>query len=208
MKHIGILGGTFDPIHNAHIKLMLYSIRELELDELWVLPAPNPPHKIDRHITPIDMRIEMIRLAISSRNNIKLSDVELKRSGKSYTYQTILELINTFPLYRFYFIMGADSLYQLKTWKNPELIIRNCTLVVANREYNNVSDTQLRQHANMLEVKYGADIVFLNFSEIDISSSMIREHIINGKNASKYLPKKVHEYIVAHKLYKPATLTG
>ncbi len=202
MKHVGILGGTFDPIHNGHIKLATNAYNQLGLDELWFMPAPNPPHKQGRLITDFDDRYNMIKLAIKDEGNKFLcSDFEKGRSGKSYTSDTLLKLNKLYPDNHFHFIMGADSLFEILTWHEPQTIFKLATLSVARRDYNYNSDS-ISEYANKLRKKYNASIELIDAQCIDISSERIRAYLKNNKSIAKYVPKLVTEYINAHGLYR------
>ncbi|MDO4789098.1 MAG: nicotinate-nucleotide adenylyltransferase [Johnsonella sp.] len=200
MKEIGILGGTFDPIHNGHIKLAQNAKNQFSLDEIWFIPAPSPPHKNGSDITKIEHRLKMVHLAIDRIFGFFCSETELKREGASYTYETLQNLSADYPEYRFSFIMGADSLYEIESWKNPQLIMKLCRLLVAARDYE-IADKNLQKEADRLRREYGAKIGFISDETVDISSSRLREMIRHKKNIIKYVPREVGEYILAHGLY-------
>ena len=202
MKHVGILGGTFDPIHNGHIKLAANAYNQLNLDELWFMPAPNPPHKQGRQITDFEDRFNMIKLAIAGEGkDFCCSDFEKNRTGKSYTSDTLLKLKEQYPDNHFHFIMGADSLFEILTWHEPQIIFSIATLSVAKRDYN-YSSENISVYADKLRKEYNASIELIDSECIDISSERIRAYIKAGKSIVKYVPKAVAEYIDLHKLYR------
>lgn len=203
-KEIGILGGTFDPIHNGHLKLAQNAKIQGELDEVWFVPAPNPPHKNGRKISDIVHRLNMIYLAIENHPEFICSEIELERQEASYTFKTLEMLTERYPRYRFSFIMGADSFYELERWKNPERIMKLCRLLVAARDYNLVGNS-LQEEALKKKEKYGADILFISDATIDISSGRLREMLENGRKIVKYVPAKVLQYIHTHHLYGEET---
>ena len=122
MARIGILGGTFDPIHNGHLRLGKRAYEEFELESIWFMPSGVPPHKKDHRITEGKMRRDMVKLAIADTPCFLYSDFELKRKGDTYTAQTLTLLHRERPEDEFYFIIGADSLYEIEHWYHPELL--------------------------------------------------------------------------------------
>lgn len=201
MAKIGIMGGTFDPIHNGHLLLGKQAYEEYGLDEIWFMPSGQPPHKKDHEITDTASRCEMVRLAIQDYPYFKFSDFEIKRAGNTYTAETLFLLKEAYPEHRFFFIIGADSLYQLEHWYHPELVAEQAILLAAVREYPAAPRT-MEEQAQYLDAKYHADIRLLHCSEIDLSSSELREMKSRGKRIYKYVPKHVEEYIDSHHLYR------
>ena len=203
MRHIGILGGTFNPIHNAHINLAIEAKLDFNLDEVWLMPAIKSAHKKDSEIVDIRHRSNMIELAIKNYPYIKYSDFEIRIASeidKSYTYYTLKRLKEEYPDIKIYFIMGADSLYNIESWKYPEKIMSLATLLVAKRDYAD-KNVNLRELSEKLEAKYAADIRFISFREMHISSHDIREMFSDGEDAEKCLSKEVYQYIKDNKLY-------
>ena len=126
MRRIGILGGTFDPVHNGHLLLGEQAYREYGLDEIWFMPSHVPPHKKDHFITDGAARIRMLELATESIPYFTVSDFEMGREGNTYTAQTLALLKEAYPDIEVYFIIGADSLYQLESWYHPEQVMAQC----------------------------------------------------------------------------------
>ncbi len=201
MADIGIMGGTFDPIHNGHISLARQAYQEFDLDEVWFMPSGTPPHKTDHRITDSDDRCEMVRLAISQYPYFRLSEFEVGRSGNTYTAETLSLLRKAYPEHQFYFILGADSLYQIENWYHPERVMSGIILLAAGRDYPDAPCT-LEEQAAYLREKYHADIRLLHFEEIDISSCELRQMEADGKTIYNYVPKPVEAYIEAHDLYQ------
>ena len=201
MKRIGIMGGTFDPVHNGHLLLGKQAYEEYDLDEIWYMPSHIPPHKKDRMITEEEARIEMLRLAIQDCPYFVLSDFEMKREGNTYTAHTLALLKEEYPDYQFYFIIGADSLFQIERWYHPEEVMKLTSLMVSGRDYPDAERTFDEQIAYLTE-KYGAKIYPLHNEEVDIASSDIRKRIAEGKDITKDVPKAVEQYIKAHGLYR------
>lgn len=200
MKRIGIMGGTFDPVHNGHLLLGKQAYEEYGMDEIWYMPSHIPPHKKDHHVTDGEDRLNMLRLALEGIPYCMVSEFEMKREGNTYTAQTLELLKAAYPDYRFYFIIGADSLFQLETWYHPEKVMELTSFLVAGREYEN-GDMTLEQKAAYLHDRYGADIHILHSEEVDIASADIRRRAAEGKDICKDVPEKVEEYIRIHKLY-------
>lgn len=201
MADIGILGGTFDPIHNGHLLLGKQAYQEYHLQEVWFMPSGQPPHKKDHPVTAAEDRCEMVRLAIAEYPYFRLSEFEVNRSGNSYTAQTLMLLRAEYPEHRFFFIIGADSLYEIEHWYHPEEVMRQVTLLVADREYDQGTGS-IEEQIHHLEDKYQAQIHLLHCKEVDISSHELREMAARGKHLFKYVPGNVENYIISHKLYQ------
>lgn len=201
MADIGIMGGTFDPIHNGHLLLGKQAYDEYALDEIWFMPSGTPPHKTDHRVTEVEDRCEMVRLAIQDHPYFRFSDFEVKRSGNTYTAQTLQLLQDSYPEHRFFFIVGADSLYEIEEWYHPEEVMKQTTLLVAGREYEEASRS-LNEQIEYLSRKYQATILQLHCDEVDISSEELREMEARGKRLFKYVPKEVEAYIQEHGLYQ------
>lgn len=201
MKKIGILGGTFDPIHPGHLILAEEAKELCNLDEVWFMPAKTPPHKLEKKISEFSLRKSMIELAIQGHSGLCCSDFENTLEGNSYTFNTLEKLQSKYIDDEFYFIMGADSFYEIETWKNPDIILKIVKLIVASRDYSNENLT-LKKHFEYLKSKYEIKgIYFLDTMDIDISSTRIRELAGGGESISKYVPESVCRYIEENKLY-------
>ena len=198
---IGIMGGTFDPIHIGHLILGETAYHQFHLDNVLFMPAGNPPHKQDRENRATDsQRVEMVRLAIASNPHFTLSMEEMHREGYSYTYRTLERLKKRYPDTEYYFILGADSLYTFDEWKEPARILGACTILVGTR--NHTSDEKLDRVIEQLEEKYHGKIEKLESLNIDISSKMIRSWIEKGRSLAYYVPDQVIEYIQKNNIYK------
>ena len=200
-KRIGIMGGTFDPIHIGHLILGETAYHQFHLDNVLFMPAGNPPHKQDRENRATDsQRVEMVRLAIASNPHFTLSMEEMHSEGYSYTYRTLERLKKRYPDTEYYFILGADSLYTFDEWKEPARILGACTILVGTR--NHTSDEKLDRVIEHLEEKYHGQIEKLESLNIDISSKMIRSLIEKGRSLAYYVPDQVIEYIQKNNIYK------
>lgn len=201
MKKIGIMGGTFDPVHNGHLLLGKQAYIEYGLDCIWYMPSGQPPHKKDRKVTDIKDRCEMLKLAIEGEPAFEFSDFEVSREGYSYTARTLTLLLETYPEYEFYFIIGADSLYEIETWYHPDIVIGSVPILVAGREYGD-KHLPMNEQIVRLNQKYNGRIAMLHCTEVDISSEEIRDLVSRKKSPVKYVPKKVASYIERHQLYQ------
>ena len=200
-KRIGIMGGTFDPIHIGHLILGETAYHQFHLDNVLFMPAGNPPHKQDRENRATDsQRVEMVRLAIASNPHFTLSLEEMHKEGYTYTYRTLERLKQQNPDTEYYFILGADSLYTFDDWKEPGRILAACTILVGTR--NHTSDEKLDRVIEQLEEKYPGKIEKLESLNIDISSKMIRSWIEKGRSLAYYVPDQVIEYIQKNNIYK------
>lgn len=197
---IGIMGGTFDPIHYAHLSLGRCAKTELQLDEIWFMPAGDPYLKHGRGVTPAADRAAMTALAIQDEADFRLSRLEMEREGETYTADTLSILHERYPNVHFYFILGSDSLYQLEHWHAPDRILHLATIVAARREYEHEARS-FEEQVRYLTTRYGADIALLSFEESPISSTEIRKRVTAGEDITALVPPKVAKYIKEHHLY-------
>lgn len=200
MKKTGIMGGTFDPIHNGHLLLAQAARAELGLDEVRFLPSKNPPHKLDREITPEDKRCQMVKLAIQDIPDFVFSDMEIRRRGRTYTADTLRQLQKEEKHTRFYFIMGADSLLMMESWREPEVILSLAAVVAAVRDTTGIP--QLEEKRKELIQKYGGEIFLLSMKKAEISSTAIRREVQMGRSIQEVVPKSVADYIAEEGLYQ------
>mgnify|MGYP003294549643 CR=1 FL=1 len=201
MAKIGILGGTFNPIHLGHIELAKQAYQELNLDVVWFMPSKNPPHKDNYQIISEKDRTAMVELAIADYKFFKTSDIELKREGITYTSYTLEYLHQNYSENEYYFIVGADSIFNIESWNRPKVLFKLATFVVACRD--NVDYNELEKHCNYLQLKYNGQISIIHMDKVDISSSFIRDNIKHNTifDFNKCLDKKVYDYIKVNKLY-------
>lgn len=200
MKRYGMMGGTFNPIHLAHLYIAYEAKETLNLDKVIFMVAGNPPHKKESPVIDSNYRYEMVKMAIQDYSGFEISDYEIQKQGYSYTYETLKYLKGDEEDIEVFFIAGADSLMDIEKWKNPELVLSNCTFVAFNRgEYTKEA---LERQKKKLQDKYNSNIILLDISNLDISSSMIRERIIRGKRVDFFMPDKVMEYIEQNNLYR------
>lgn len=199
---IGIMGGTFDPIHNAHLMLAEYAYQEYLLDEIWFMPNGNPPHKQhQKGRTDAVVRAHMVKLAIAENPVFRLEEYESSRSEISYSYQTMEHFREIYPEHHFYFIIGADSLFSLKEWVHPERLLKTCTVLAACRDKISRHD-RMKAKIEELNREYQADIRLLVTPVVATASHELRHRIAEGRPVAKDLPEAVNAYILAHHLYR------
>ena len=197
---IGILGGSFDPIHNGHLHMAREALIEYALDEVWLMPAGQSPNKNASKMTSSNVRKRMCELACLNETNIKVCSLETESDETSYTFRTLQKLTERFPSYEFYFIMGADSLAYFEKWVHPEIISQLAALLVVNRD--EYSMRELEQMAARIKELFPADIRFVHCAKYEISSHELRDAIWLGQHVEDYLPMEVFHYISQNKLYR------
>lgn len=203
-KKIGIMGGTFDPIHMGHLILGEKAYEQLGLDEVWFMPSGNPPHKINRIGRASDeQRVEMVRRAIAGNPHFVLSLMEMHEEGYTYTFRTLEILKEQYPDTDFYFIIGADSLYNFHTWMEPQRICQACTIIVATR--NHTSTKELDREIESVSRTFEGTFLRLDTMNIDISSEMLRSWVKEGKSLRYYVPDPVIAYIEEQEIYMDAS---
>ncbi|ACA43453.1 nicotinate-nucleotide adenylyltransferase [Clostridium botulinum] len=201
MINKAILGGTFDPIHNAHINVAYEALERFNLEEVIFIPAGNPPHKINLKKTPAHIRYEMVKLAIEKETRFSISDFEIKSKSLSYTYRTLKHFKEKEPETNWYFITGEDCLSYLEHWKYIDEIFNICNFVIFSREGFKEKEEIIKKKKSIL-LKYRKEILFMDASILDISSTKIRNRIKEGKEVSFYMPDKVYKFILQNNLYK------
>lgn len=192
---IGILGGSFDPIHNGHLYMAIQAHKQYSLDEVWLIPNGNAAHKESSKMADAEARLAMCRLAAAEYDFLKVSDIEILSTECSYTYITAQKMKEQYPDDELYFIMGADSLDYFETWKNPQIIASLCRILVVNRDDFSLEDMQKK--IDRLNILFPAQIDIVHCPKIDISSTEIRNEL-----DPKFLSPAVYQYIREHGLYK------
>lgn len=205
MGKIGIMGGTFDPIHNGHLMLGKQALMEYGLDNVWYMPSGHPPHKNKHHVTEPAVRLAMTEVALEHYKGFSCSDFEVRRNGNTYTAQTLKLLCHEYPQHEFYFIIGADSLYEIESWYEPEIVMSHTIILAARREYDD-KGRSMDEQIDYLAGKYGAKIFKLHCQEMDISSAQLRKMIADGRSVKDFVPEEVMKYINAHGLYREAEI--
>lgn len=200
MEKIGIIGGTFDPIHNGHLYIGDKAKEILHLDKIVYMVAGNPPHKKNKNVTDAYIRFNMVKEAIKNKQGFCASNYEIDKKGFSYTYETLEHFSN--DKRQIYFITGADCLINIESWKEIKRIFKSCIFVVFPRP--GYSKEQLLNQKEYIEKKYDTSIKYLDIPEIDESSTKIRELIknTNYENVNELIPSKVLEIIKRENLYR------
>ncbi len=199
-KRVGILGGTFNPIHIGHLILAERALEECELDEILFMPTGQPYFKSASEVLDKKVRISMTGNAIEDNPDFALSTIETDREGNSYTYETLKLLKKDNPDTSYYLILGADTLFQIEQWKNPDIIMSLAGIIGAVRDDKKAEDLKVK--AKELKDKFNAEVYILRMPHIGVSSSDIRERIRTGKNVRYMLPDKTLEYIEKNRLYQ------
>ncbi len=200
-KKIGIMGGTFNPIHNGHLILAETAYHQFGLDEVLVMPTKNTYYKRMNDLVSEDERTKMVTLAIEDNDHFTLSLEEINREGTTYTVETLRNLTSSQPDVDYYFIMGADSLYHLETWKDVQQILDMAIIVVAGRGSEGAGSS-LNSQIEYLENKFDATILKLRSPVMEISSNDIRRRVREGESIRYLLPEKVRQYILENDIYK------
>ena len=199
MKKYGIFGGSFNPIHYGHLMLCEYIKEEMGLDKVIFIPTGNPPHK-ELELSAED-RYEMVRLAISPNPDFEISDIETTRVKKSYTVDTIRELKKIYKEEKLYFLIGLDSLFQLKTWMKIGDLSQEIEFVVALRP-GYLDKEEINKEIDFLRENFGTKINLIKTPLYEISSTDLRDRIREGKSLRYLIPKKVLDYIEESGFYK------
>ena len=202
---LGILGGTFDPVHYAHLLLAESCREQLRLDQVWFLPAAVPPHKRQRELTPSTQRIEMLELAIGGHASFRVCTYEVEQGGINYTVDTLAHLQAQDPKRELFFLMGADSLRDLPTWKEPVRLCQIAILAVVCRSGTGVGEDLDFGGLEGLLAPERLELIRQNrvqMPRIDLSSSEIRQRVGAGQSIRYRTPRAVEKYIETHGLYR------
>ena len=200
MKKIGIMGGTFDPIHNGHLLIAENAYDQLDLDEVRFIPTGRSPHKQGKRITDGTHRLRMVELAIADNPAFVADDSELLSEALSYSYLTLQNLHESSPEDELYFIMGGDSLRDFKTWYHPERICSCATLVAAIRD--ECDRVHLMSYAKELKQMFSADIRLIRTPNLSVASSELRKRVAVGETIRYQVPEAVRAYIQNNRLYR------
>ncbi len=194
------MGGTFNPIHIGHLIIAERAREQFDLEEVLFMPCGMPYMKDTSELLSSDIRAKMVSLAIKDNPFFTLSTMEIEKKGSTYTYETLEQLKSENPDTKYYFILGADSLWAISDWKEPERIFANCHILAAVRDDKSAKDMEKR--IKFLKNKFGAQISLLKTGQIEVSSSDIRDSVKKELSIRYIVPKNVYEYIVENKLYK------
>lgn len=199
---IGLLGGSFNPPHNGHLAMAMAAKGAHSLDEVWLLVAARPPHKSADELADFKMRFEMARLAAQELPYLKASDIEARLPGVSYTYRTLEVIAEENPDALLFFIMGADTVPELATWKKPGRILELAAPVVIPRIGFSARDVDRLRNVLSEKQLDALRESYLEMEAVDISSTAVREGISRGVTVEHHVPRSVAEHIRRHKLYR------
>ena len=196
---IGIYGGTFSPFHVGHIAAAKAFMEQMWLDFLYVIPTGTPPHKEMDVPTDARHRLEMCRLAFSGVEGVYVSDMEMRREGRSYTVDTLREL--TGEDRRLFLLLGTDMMLTLDEWRAPEEIFKLAYPTYIRREKDAILDKRIVQKIAEYNEKYGKVVRRIVTDPVEVSSSMVRERIKGGEDVTNLIPESVEKYIRDNHLY-------
>ncbi len=188
MKRIGVLGGTFDPIHIGHLIAASEAYAQLDLNQVLFIPAGFPWQKSDQGISAPEHRLEMVRLAISGDERFGLSEIEINRPGPSYAIETFEELRKAEPETEFIWILGADAASKISTWHRWQDFVESVSIAVVNR---------LGRSADSISENF----ISISIPDVDVSATLLRERYESGETTKYLVPDAVDAYIRANKLY-------
>lgn len=200
---LGIFGGTFDPVHYGHLILVECCRQELGLDSVRLIPAGQPPHKTPDGMTDGHTRADMLNFAVSGCPDLVIDRREIRRSGKSYTVETLREFKAEFPDDELFFLMGADSIRDLLTWKDPEIILELATVVGVNRP--GIAAPTVEQMSKWIGESMASKIRIVQIPGCDLSATDLRRRVHEGQGLRFMTPKAVEAFIAECRLYLPAS---
>lgn len=201
IRSIGIMGGTFDPIHYGHLVTAEAARCEFKLDKVVFVPSGQPPHKENQIITEAFHRFRMTEAAIRSNPHFEISREEMDRPGPSYAVDTVKHFQHVYgPEAKIYFITGADAILEILTWKNVEELIESCCFIAATRPGYQLNE--LREHLRVLQPHHLERILNINVPAMAISSTEIRDRVAESRSIKYLLPEAVEKYIKQNNLYK------
>ncbi|NCP84057.1 MAG: nicotinate (nicotinamide) nucleotide adenylyltransferase [Bacteroidetes bacterium] len=189
---IGIFGGTFDPFHNGHLALVHSFLSAGKIEELWIVPTFDPPHKDGKNYSPYRNRLEMARIATKGMDKVSVSDIEQKITSPSYSFQTLGQFKKMFPFYDFYVCIGGDQLLNFHKWVLFDAILCMANLLVAERP--GISYASIQK-------EIWEKTTFIEHKPIDVSSTQIRAQVKKGAIQPVKTSLDIRDYIVKNKLY-------
>lgn len=200
MRRLGILGGSFDPVHNGHMHMAVSACRYFDLSEVWLMPAGHSPNKNEEGMTAAEHRFRMCELAAAGADRILASRLEIDSAERSYTYRTLERLKADMPSTELYFIMGGDSLDYLDQWVKPERICELATILVVPRD--SFETAALRTKIKELQGLFPCRVEIVPVSLVPLSSTSLREQLRAGTAEPGDFPEGVYAYIREHGLYQ------
>lgn len=198
---VGIMGGTFNPIHNGHLKIAEAAYGQFDLDLVRFLPNGHPPHKKNQKISAtVEQRTRMVQLAIADYPAFILDTYEAEREAVSYSYATMEHMKETYPKDSFFFIIGADSLLDIESWVEPKRLLSACTVLAAFRGEMD-TERRMQQKIDQLNHRFGAQIYLLRSPLVPVSSSKIRAFCRQKRSVHGLVPDRVEKYMIEEGLY-------
>ncbi|KAF1085607.1 Nicotinate-nucleotide adenylyltransferase [Sporotomaculum syntrophicum] len=202
-KRIGLMGGTFDPVHYGHLVAAEEARYQFAMEKVIFIPASKPPHKSRNDISTPEQRLEMTKIAVSSNPYFTTSDIEIKRAGLSYTIDTVQAMKQANPDWEIYFITGADAILDILTWKNVEGLLEECFFVAATRPGFKLESVECK--LGRLSKEALARIKTIEVPSLAISSTNIRQRVREGRPIKYLLPDEVEKFIYQNNLYLSAS---
>lgn len=197
---IGILGGTFNPIHLGHLLIAENAFEQFKLDRVNIMPAHISPFKIDTKVLDKEHRKKIIELSIADNPHFVMDPREIDSDSISYTYLTLSDMKANNPEDELFFILGADSLKTIKNWRNPQIIFDNASVLAAVRDNDDIDDLQC--YADELKALFNGNVGFIKTPTYDVSSTDIRRRIASGESVRYMICDAAIEYITDNNLYK------
>lgn len=197
MSKVGVLGGTFDPLHFGHLRAAEVARDELTLERVLFVPAFNPPHKLGGTVTDASVRVSMLELVLADEDGFELSSIEIERGGRSYTIETLDELQRRHPDAEYWFITGSDAFLEIRTWKDWEVLLERYAFAVHER-----SGVGLEEASRAVPSSLHGRIVFLQSEMLTVSSTEIRSSVRDGRSIGFLVPGAVEDYIRRNRLYE------
>ena len=197
---LGIFGGAFDPVHNGHLLLAEQCREQCQLDEVWFVPTKIPPHKDAGSLSPDADRVEMLKLATAGRREFVVSEIELRREEVSWTVDTLRQLRSERPDDELFLLIGADSLRDFPTWKEPEAIAELASVIAVNR-----GETSFKELTADLSPKLSDSVQLVTMPGISISATDLRRRVCEGKSIRYLVPRSVEEFIESRGLFPNST---
>ncbi len=202
MARLGIFGGTFDPVHYGHLLLAEFCLEECSLDEVWIMPAATSPHKPPNSAAPASCRMEMLELAVAGHPKLRATPLELDRGGISYTFETLQRIDEDHPGSELFLLLGADSLADLPSWKEPQKICELAVPVAVSRVGSSDPDYDgLIGSATAERLEYFRQFR-VTMPLVELSSTAIRRRVSESKSIRYQLPRAVEKYIETRQLYR------
>jgi nicotinate-nucleotide adenylyltransferase len=199
---VGIFGGTFDPVHYGHLIMAEQCREQGRLDQVWFVPAPRPPHKIEQPLTRFDQRVEMLALAIAGNPGFRVDEIEKERAGPSFTVDTMVALEQRHPGNEYFLLVGSDTLQDLPRWHDPVGVLRRAGLMVMLRPNHQLLPADALRESMHLPADVPLRLEIVETPLIDISSRDLRRRVVLGKSLRYFLPRAIEVYIHEKQIYR------